>query len=107
MLKDQQDIINIKIVITLRILLNKNKDLSISKKEKIQKDIPQSYSDIASKAAIRKATVTNAFNVDGSSLSTTLLKIIFALGYTLVDFGKVYDTITESDVIDFLSEKKN
>tara|TARA_Y100001934_G_scaffold224076_1_gene267997 strand:+ start:768 stop:1091 length:324 start_codon:yes stop_codon:yes gene_type:complete len=103
--KDQEDIIKIKTAISLRILLKKNKDLPISKKEKLRKDIPKSYGDIADKAVIRKATVTKTFNIDGSSFSTTLFKIIFALGYTLIDFAKVYESINEKDIIEFLGKK--
>ena len=103
--KDQQDLINVKTVISLRILLKRNKALPISKKEKSQKNIPISYGDIAKNAGVRKATVTKAFNVDGNLYSTTLFNLIFALGYTLMDFAKVYESITDIDIIDFLAEK--
>ena len=105
--KDQHDIINVRTVISLRILLQTNKAIPISKKEKSQKDIPISYGDIAKKAGIRKATVTKAFNVDGYPYSTTLFNMIFALGYTLIESAKVYESLTDKDIIDFLAEKND
>ena len=65
----------------------------------------ESYGLIATQSLLRKATVTSAFNANSSPNSNTLIKIIEAMGYGLFDFAKIYDSITESDIRDFLNKK--
>lgn len=91
--------IKIKTAISLKKLLTsiqnnpqvKNADNSIVK----------SYNDIALNADIRKATVSNTFNANSIADSTTLILIIEAMGFSLTDFAKIYDSIKESEILAF------
>lgn len=105
MKKHTEDIIKIKIAISLRNLLNRNKSISIKKDYK--KDIVDSYEKISFIADIRKATVTFAFNGETRTSMTTIILIIEAMGYNLNDFAVVYDNITERDIESFKKEYLN
>ncbi|WP_417353160.1 hypothetical protein, partial [Flavobacterium alkalisoli] len=79
MKEEFDNIIKIKIAITLRQLLSK-KGLAVE---------VSSYNDIAIVADLRKATVTDAFNANKASKGITLFLIIKAMGYSIVEFGKI------------------
>lgn len=102
-MKEQfEDIIKIKIAISLRTLLKQNKEYS-RKKEKSE-EITDSYDKIAVNADIRKATVTLAFNGVTRTAMTTIILIVEAMGYTLRDFSKIYSEITNKQISDFRKE---
>ncbi|TGD58967.1 hypothetical protein [Flavobacterium humi] len=63
--------------------------------------IVKSYNDIALNADIRKATVSNTFNANSIADSTTLILIIEAMGFSLTDFAKIYDSIKDSEILTF------
>lgn len=86
--KETDDNTKFKIAISLRKLLESNGDLPIM----------QSYDKIASSANIRKATVSDTFNAKSVPNSLTLFLIIEAMGFSLTDFAKVYDSIVNSDI---------
>jgi hypothetical protein len=86
--KETDDNTKFKIAISLRKLLESNGDLPIM----------QSYDKIASTANIRKATVSDTFNAKSVPNSLTLFLIIEAMGFSLTDFSKVYDSIVNSDI---------
>lgn len=97
-----EDIIKIKIAISLRTLLKQNKEYS----RKIEKseEVTDSYDKIAINADIRKATVTLAFNGVTRTAMTTIILIVEAMGYTLQDFSKIYSDITDKQISDFRRE---
>lgn len=100
-------VINIKIAITLNILLETSKKFSSINKS--SEEIIESYNEIALEADIRKATVSDAFNaksITGPN-STTVFLIIQAMGYSLSDFAEKYDRLTKKDVEKFRNTRKS
>ncbi|MBU7569076.1 MAG: hypothetical protein KAF41_00340 [Flavobacterium sp.] len=89
--KETDDNTIFKIAISLRKLLESNGNLAIK----------QSYDKIATTANIRKATVSNTFNAKSVPNSLTLFLIIEAMGFSLIDFSKIYDSIVTSDIESF------
>ncbi|OBX23228.1 MULTISPECIES: helix-turn-helix domain-containing protein [Bizionia] len=91
--------IKFKIAISLNILLEKRKN---DYKNVIKKDLlGDSYNSIALNADIRKATVSNIFNARSNPNSITLISIIEAMGFSLIDFSKIYCSISEKDINKF------
>ncbi|NRR91208.1 hypothetical protein HSX10_06485 [Winogradskyella undariae] len=93
--------INIKIAISLNRLLksgNMTQQFNNSKEEMIN-----SYNQIALEAGIRKATVSDTFNAKSKSgpNSTTVILIIEAMGYSLLDFAKIYDSVNDTEIKNF------
>jgi len=86
--KETDDHTIFKIAISLRKLLESNGNFAIK----------QSYDKIATNANIRKATVSNTFNAKSVPNSLTLFLIIEALGFSLTDFSKIYDSIKDADI---------
>ncbi|MCK7591271.1 hypothetical protein M0G43_11855 [Subsaxibacter sp. CAU 1640] len=75
---------------------------------KTDEEIIKSYNEIALQPDIRKATVSDTFNAKSKSgpNSTTMILIIEAMGYTLGDFSNQYDSITQSDIENFIKRSK-
>jgi len=96
--------IKIKIAISLRILLEKSKLYTQTKGK--NDSIGDSYNTIALNAEIRKATVTNIFNAKSSPNSTTLILIIEAMGFKLIDFSEIFDSLTGKDIQMFKKDKE-
>lgn len=94
--------IKIKIAICLNKFLQRNKELYEADKK--NKDIAKSYNDIALNADLRKATVSDVFNGKNMPEITTLFPILEAMGYTLIDFATLYNSIKTSDVENFKIE---
>ena len=92
--KETDDYTKLKIAISLRRLLESNGDLPIM----------QSYNKIALTAYIRKATVSDTFNAKSIPNSLTLFLIIEAMGFSLTDFSKIYDSIEDSDIKLFIKK---
>ena len=105
MIKQGEKIIIIKIAITLRILLSRNKTLQVADP---RKDIVTSYEKISinSSSDLTKATVNNAFSGIKRSAMTTVILIIESMGYTLSKFAEEYDKITDEDIKLFKQEVK-
>ncbi|WP_034888805.1 MULTISPECIES: hypothetical protein [unclassified Gillisia] len=99
MKKVLMDGMDIKIAISLNKLLVASK---IFKKIDDKLDpIATSYNKIALDADIRKATVSDTFNSKSIPRSTTLILIVEAMGYKLYDFAKIYDSITNDEILEF------
>ncbi len=98
---DVERIIMIKVAITLRLLLGRNKNYVATIYNTA--DIINSYEKIAtnSYADIRKATVSNAFSGKKRSTMITIILIVESMGYTMIDFGKQYSKITDNDISEF------
>src|SRR5690606_28444111 len=105
MKKQIENIIKIKIAISLRKLQYRNKS-NVSRKEN-RKDIVDSYEKISMNADIRKATVSSAFNGETRTSMTTLILIIEAMGYKLKDFAEVYNKIADNEIDSFKNEFLN
>ena len=93
--------IKFKIAISLNRLLDSTKQFRPIKNN--EEEIAKSYNKIALAAFIRKATVSDIFNAKSKTSPSTgsLLLIIEAMGYTLTDFAKIYDSVTKTDVEKF------
>lgn len=102
MKKQTEEHIKIKVAISLRTLLKRNK--AYSQKKENKEDIVDSHEKISINADIRKATVTLAFNGVTRTAMTTVLLIVEAMGYQLIDFAEVYDKITEKEISNFKKE---
>lgn len=96
--------IKIKIAISLRTLLEKSKQHTLTKGK--DDSIGDSYNNIALNAEIRKATVTKIFNAKSSPNSTTLILIIEAMGFKWSDFSIIYDSLGEQDIQYFIRNQK-
>jgi len=92
--QELEQIIKIKTAITFRKLLEisaKNTEI-------------KSYEDIAAAADFRKATVSDIFNAHKASKGTTIFQIVKAMGFSIVEFGKVYDSLTELELSQFKAD---
>ncbi|OXA93135.1 hypothetical protein [Flavobacterium hercynium] len=89
--KETDENIKLKIAFSLRKLLATIEEHPVA----------QSYNKIAVTAYMRKATVSDIFNAKSIPNSLTLFLIIEAMGFSLIDFAKVYDSIQNSDLLEF------
>lgn len=99
MKKQEEEIIKIKVAISLRNLLNNNKDYSQKTGDK--KDIVDSHEKISIAADIRKATVTDAFSGMKKSTMVTIILIVEAMGFSLKEYGAEYNKITIEQINTF------
>ena len=104
MKNDASQDIRIKIAISLNKLLSDSKIMS--KNIINEENIGVSYNEIALNAEMRKATVSDIFNAHKSANTSTLFRIIFAMGYNLSDFSIKYDKITDLEINSFKSQIK-
>lgn len=84
-----------KIIISLKKLLEKGKNLQ---KEVDDNKIIFSYHGVASNALLRKATINDTLNGKSSPKAATLISIVEAMGFTMTDFGKTFDAISEEEI---------
>lgn len=96
--------IRIKIAISLNKLLSDSK--IISQDIINEENIGISYNEIALNAEMRKATVSDVFNAHKSANTSTLFRIIYAMGYNLSDFSIKYDKITDLEIKNFKVQNK-
>ena len=99
-MKDLEEHLKIRIAISLNKLLKSREKLHTVDEE----IMARSYGKIALNADIRKATVSDTFNAKSLPNSATLIFIVEAMGYTFLDFARVYDSITEEDILSFKRE---
>ena len=93
MKKELEELIRIKIAISLRRLLENSKKFLQS-----DDDIAQSYNQIAIITGLRKGTVSDTFNAKSTPGSSTLILIVESMGFDLRDFSKLYYSINENEV---------
>lgn len=91
--KETDENIKLRIAVSLRRLLESTGEHPAT----------QSYNKIALTAYIRKATVSDTFNGKSIPNSLTLFLIVEAMGFSITDFAKVYDSIENSDLLKFKS----
>ena len=68
--------------------------------------IINSIGKIALETGLRKNTVSDIFNGKKATKITTLVLILDALNKTIVDFGKYFEKVTDSDIQKF-KERSN
>jgi len=93
---NEQNIYKIKIIISLKKLLERGKNLQ---KEVRDNKVVYSYHGVASSALLRKATINDTLNGITSPKATTLISIVEAMEFTMTDFGKVFDSISEEEIL--------
>ncbi|MCO6148962.1 hypothetical protein [Flavobacterium sp. NRK1] len=91
MKKELEENIKFRIAASLRKLINCEDTELLS----------DSYNKIALAIDMRKGTVSDTFNANSKPTSSTLLMIITAMGYSLSDFAKIYESITEIEIREF------
>lgn len=103
MVEAQDSIIKIKTAIVLTGMLNeaKKKGSSHSRIANNPDHIINSIGKIALETGLRKNTVSDLLNGKKTTKLTTLLSILIALDKTLIDFGKHFEKITDSDIQKF------
>lgn len=94
--KEFEELIRIKIAISLRRLLENSKKLLQNTDE-----IAQSYNQIAINTGLRKGTVSDTFNAKSTPGSGTLILIVEAMGFDLRDFSKLYCSINDNEINNF------
>lgn len=87
-----------RIAISLNKLLQSNEKLRQSANED---SLGRSYGTIALNADIRKATVSDTFNGKSTPSSATLILIIEAMGFSILDFANFYEAVTEMEIKSF------
>lgn len=97
----EQNIYKIKIIISLKKLLERGKNLQ---KELKDNKVVYSYHGVASNALLRKATINDTLNGITSPKATTLISIVEAMEFTMTDFGKEFDSISDEEIKIFLNE---
>ncbi|WP_312396855.1 hypothetical protein [Chryseobacterium sp.] len=95
-MNNEQNIYKIKIIISLKKLLERGKNLQ---KEVRDNKVVYSYHGVASSALLRKATINDTLNGITSPKATTLISIVEAMEFTMTDFGKVFDSISEEEIL--------
>lgn len=81
--------------------MEKGKNLQ---KEVKDNKIVYSYHGIASNALLRKATINDTLNGKTSPKAKTLISIVEAMGFTMTDFGKAFDAISEEEIKIYMNE---
>ncbi len=91
----------IKTAITLRRLLNLNKN-SLQRSYKGE-EIVSSYEKISihSNSDLTKATVNNAFSGIKRSTMPTIIMIVETMGFTMQDFGDHYNKVKDEHILEF------
>ncbi|WP_288243999.1 hypothetical protein [uncultured Chryseobacterium sp.] len=97
----EEHINKLKIIISLKKLLEKGKNLQ---KEVKDNKIIYSYHGLASNALLRKATINDTLNGRTSPKATTLISIIEAMGFTVKDFGQEFDAISDEEIKKYVQD---
>ncbi|WP_131797335.1 hypothetical protein [Chryseobacterium kwangjuense] len=91
----EETIYKIKIILSLKKLLESGKKLQ---KEIKGNKIMYSYHGVASNALLRKATINDTLNGHTSPKAVTLISIVEGMGFTMTDFSKEFDNISEDEI---------
>ncbi|WP_123921567.1 hypothetical protein [Chryseobacterium viscerum] len=97
----EETIYKIKIILSLKKLLENGKKLQ---KEIRGNKIVYSYHGVASNALLRKATINDTLNGHTSPKAVTLISIVEGMGFTMTDFSKEFDNISEKEIQIYLQE---
>ncbi len=108
-MKNEHDIfIQFKIGLALRIIISANKELAKNENMKpTKRPLPdKSYGGISSTSGIRTATISDIVNGKSDPKGSTLIYILDSLGVTMTDFGKIFDSLNEKQVKEYMLEIK-
>lgn len=97
----EETIYKIKIILSLKKLLENGKKLQ---KEIKGNKIVYSYHGVASSALLRKATINDTLNGHTSPKAVTLISIVEGMGFTMTDFSKEFDNISEEEIQIYLQQ---
>lgn len=97
----EETIYKIKIILSLKKLLENGKKLQ---KEIKGNKIVYSYHGVASSALLRKATINDTLNGHTSPKAVTLISIVEGMGFTMTDFSKEFDNISDEEIQIYLQE---
>ncbi|WP_288458573.1 hypothetical protein [uncultured Chryseobacterium sp.] len=100
----EENINKIKIILSLKKLLEKGKNLQ---KEFKDNKIVYSYHEVASNALLRKATVNDTLNGKTIPKATTLISIVEGMGFNMIDFSVEFDSISEADIKTYINQHIN
>lgn len=100
---EEQVFIKYKYALALKKLQDRNKKLKQQSEKKGIKDIKldKSYGDISSSTGLRAATISDIINGNSELKGYTLYLILNSLGFTYTQFGKVFDNLTDNDVVTY------
>jgi len=94
---DLEEHIKIRVAISLGKLLESNGKF----RQGSEDSMATSYGKISLNADIRKATVSDTFNAKSTPSSSTLILIVEAMGFSLLDFAKIYESVKDSEILTF------
>lgn len=106
-MKTSDDIfIQFKIGLTIRLIINANKEFAKSEDSKsLKKPLPDnSYGGISTSSGKRTATISDIVNGKSNPKGTTLVYILESLGVKMSDFGKIFDSLSEKQVKEYILE---
>ena len=108
MVEAQDSIIKIKTAIVLTGMLHeaKKRGSSHSRIANNPDYIINSIGKISLETGLRKNTISDLLNGKKATKLTTLLPILTALDKTLIDFGKHFEKISDSDIQSFKEQHK-
>lgn len=100
--------IKLKYGLAIKKLIEKNKKINSSntKKGRDEKKLDDSYSTIYTSTGLRMATLSAIVNGVSEVKGYTLYQILTALNISYVQFGKVFDAITEEELLAYKEEMK-
>lgn len=102
MLKTPDDIfIQFKIGLAIKRIIDANKAFTLNQsitKSSSHYEINSSYRQMFKNAGLREATVSDIVNGKTNCKAITLVKILASLNCTLEEFGKVFESLSDSEV---------
>ena len=93
----------LKVAMVLTRLLEENKMLADRNKKDHYKDLTLVHSQlqISVETGLRPATLTSIFNGESNPTMASVIQILRTLKKTVVEFGNLYDNISESEIEQF------
>ncbi|PZR27297.1 MAG: hypothetical protein DI535_10725 [Citrobacter freundii] len=87
--------------LALKLIMEKNKALLQHKKAQgvVDKNIISSFSRLEAASGIPKATLVNITMGRKNAASSTWTAILEAFGMSMIDFGQIFDSIKEKDIL--------
>lgn len=87
--------------LALKLIMERNKTLVLNKKAQgvVDKNIISSFSRLEAASGIPKATLVNITLGRKNAASSTWTAILEALSMSMIDFGQVFDSVKEKDIL--------
>ena len=89
--------------LALKQIVDRNKTLGLDKKALgiRDKNIVNSFGRLEAASGVPKATLVNIMHGQKNAATTTWMAILDALDMSLTDFGRIFDSIRDSEVIQY------